>query len=806
VPGWRLTFDEPITEVIEPGGIKTWHAYDLIESDSNRVGTWQEPLTGLIMLNPSFLRDSWYTSAGWRGLSQWITSTNWWEVVYRGNTALAGETARFWGNIYSPDIGNAYPAVSGYLPSILNFGAIVGATLFQSAIQDTLVFAAQSTFNLARDEGFVWHVRFEADELHRFRNLLYLQWDDIGFHLASDGTLTAARYPNGPTNAPVYFDSVNLGQLGKIHNRDLYIAFIPIPGHGIAVHVTSDAPQASITTNAINSNASLASHLFRFPQRIDVGNFYVHNGGVISVYTLPIDALGWGAPIRYKFGYHAIRYQTGTGSTYVGPIFDWGYLPTQTASVTPLKVEDGRGTVTASLRYQDGTTAWATGTNESRRGRVALVFSTTNAIYTPFVRGAQVQVQRLTQVRGTTARVMKWQKIEFTTDELGKVEGIAECRATTPEEWQIFRRGDAPWRLEWSFDPDSIIPNWQTVGGGLARLLPDSRYAIEGTEPNCRGVIYGTWQLSSKHARFGEVHQFLEAAFDGATFAGSINNVLIAAGFDPIPDVEMGAHLLNSRLPVAQAKQNFRFGVNPGDSGEDIIQRLLLLARGQWREYRVRYDWAAQRWRIEPKNRNTAASARWILTPFADERGVAVGGTPGTQVIHCGFPETPGQMKIFPPEANVVQAVGITEPGSSSKQVVGYPFKSIDSLSNPTSLSYLGRIVAARPLFDELRDSSEVDIMSRRLFDAVSTREEMQDIVITGMNLTRLNSFTPCGAGATNLGPPWVVIRGLDASGGRVDLLDGWLKRRHVAIEAGFCGSEKITLTLSTRWEAGILE
>lgn len=799
-PGWRLTLDEPVVECIEPGAQRAFHSADMHEADSIPAGCWREPLTGAISKRPSFLTKDWYTDANWKTVTDWAVSSEWWESVYRGNGDLASSTSRMFGSVLSPDYASAYPISDATMLTII---AAETAPLFQASLQDKFVPSAKSNFTLGRDEGFVWHVRYEAEELNRFGNLLYLQWADVALRFSSDGVVAAYTYPSGIASAPALFEQVKIGQTNNVHGKDLYYIVLPIPGHGLAVHVSTSPGEVKSYFSAAGASSN-NGHLFKIPPKTDgSGRFFVHDGGNLYVWTLPIDALSGISPLRYLFGYHAISYST-RDQTFVSPIFDAGYIPTVAPDLiraiqVPASVG---GTAGAALKKVDSASAWAAGTAESRRARIALTLSSSDARYTPWVLGGEVRFTKIAATRGTTAReITNWQNIEFTLDETGKIEGKCDAIADTPELFHIFRRGDAPWRLEHCADTSAETPVWNTIGGGLAKFH-SGRYYCDGDvdSATARGRIAGIWMLQGKEARLSEIHAFLQTAFDGENLGDAINNVLLSAGEPPIASIP--AELSAITLPGIQAGQNFRFGVQPGQGGEETLQSFLLLARGQYREFRLRYNWNASEWLIERKPRLLDAGHSYVLTPFTSEVGVASGGIDGARVLRIGYPEQAGQMMIYPPEANVVQAIGATSPGPGGQAVVGYPFQSLESKTDPDSLNYLGRIVAARPRVDELADEHGADVMSRRIFDIVSVREEEQLVTRRGF----VPEFVPCGSGAANVGPMRTLLRAVGTDGARLTLMTGWLKRVHVAIEAGLCGSEECAYTISSRWEGGLHE
>jgi hypothetical protein len=91
-----------------------------------------------------------------------------------------------------------------------------------------------------------------------------------------------------------------------------------------------------------------------------------------------------------------------------------------------------------------------------------------------------------------------------------------------------------------------------------------------------------------------------------------VGTVLSASGFPTLLSTPPEAD--EFRIPIASDAKGWRWAPRPGDSGAEIIEKLLFMLRSQGVEFRLRYDWTAQGWVLE---RKPAAIAAWTLTPYS---------------------------------------------------------------------------------------------------------------------------------------------------------------------------------------------
>jgi hypothetical protein len=226
---------------------------------------------------------------------------------------------------------------------------------------------------------------------------------------------------------------------------------------------------------------------------------------------------------------------------------------------------------------------------------------------------------------------------------------------------------------------------------------------------------------------------------------------------------------------------------------EAILQTFLLYARFQLLEYRLRFDWPTQAWVLEHKPPcpaltqtvdgagnptdivPTDASTIWTLTAFNEEHD------PAGQVARFMT------MRLSPeaPEGNRTYVYSPLSNSPGSQRVTSAPLTNFDSLNNPASPDYLGRVVAVGYKCVGISDQTQLNMMNRRLFEAIGRRRlkgtiEAQDYI---------PALAPC---------TYFNLRALDATGARATIFSAWIKRRTVRVLDD--EQETVSYEIDTNW------
>jgi hypothetical protein len=765
---FRLHFDVPHSFAIEPGFVRTPHCHDFRPGPGALAGTYQDPNTGAIMLQPSFLTAKFYGASLWHPLTDWLYDPDFWEKVYRGGDPDSPDsTARFFTTTPKDS------SHSTLLPQFTDIG-IVSISTGAANASDVIAWTMRSNWgtggnpSLAADEGFVWEYHILADELHRHVNWFALQWANIALLFTFDGTCRAYLYGSDLSVAPTQIDEFQICSPGDITNRHGYFAFVPIPGLGLSI-------THSLSAQKLNNKVSSATagvtrgHLVKLP--------YTTVGG--EPVMLVASELTTGTGIRldgknYVFGYHAIRYDTGTHTTpaaYLDNIFDPGYKPSTSpsaiAGISTTTALRTTTTLTAALRKIDDSGAWtpnAAINAGDRQGRIKASLGTSDARYTPFLLGAGVGWNPVFDTRDTTSTAPdKVYSLEFTEDDEGHVEGVARCLHWTPANRVIAERGDTTWLIEKSLDGGTV---WTVVGGGIAQLDGPLQALMDSSG---RLFYEGHWRLNDMRFRFGEVHLTRQNALDHLNLGDAITTILLSSGF-PALHGSVPAGLTGVSLPATPEGQAWRYGPRESDGGDVIIKDLLLLGKKQFVEYRIRYDWANHAYVAEQKPHDTSAGNTWTFTPFEDELPATRWALYTAQDGPLAF-----TVQIDPPEANVIWPWGMSQPDTAGSRVPGTPLYNVPSLSDSSSVDYLGRMKTAYPMFAPLSDVAQINQMGRRVYDAAAHRRLRPSL----QGRTYIDALKP-GA--------YVTMRAAtiqeDDSLLRGALFTGlWLRRRTVSID-----------------------
>lgn len=766
---WRLQLDVPHDFVVEPGYFRGIHSHDMRVNNDPTENVWKDPITGLVMLKPSFLDEYWLN--GLKGLSNWTKVASFWEEIKPVQEASATSMAVL--STVNPSPGSN---TSGW--QLTSLMATIGIFAILSAItDDTLSWALESTFTLADDEGFVLYYRAMSHELRRHRNLMQIQWDNIGLHLGMDGILTVTRYNRASmSTTPELVEQLAICSPSELANREGYFYFIPVPDQGLLIYHSRTA-QRLTSANSSAQAGSVRGHLIKWDTEDDgSGHRRLFRSSKIAV------GLNHSGKILYNIGVHTISYAA--SGNYNDSRFDPGFKPSVApASVAAIVLPTGRGSVSATLRNADNTGAWSAGTD--RQGVIQLALSTSDSKYTPFVLGTYCYWDPIRATRATTAvEPYSVQQIEITEDDLGRWEGSASLLLSGAAQEAIAERGDTTWQLDYTDDPEAPTPTYTTFAGGIARLEQDAAYKMDEG-----GGYYQTgWTLHGMEYLFGESHALLNSAFDGVTIADAINVILRSAGFAAIT---ITGAATTTTIPAVPEGENWRYGVQMGDSGEDMIRTLLFLLRRKNVEWRLRYDWSGGGWVMEQKPRDTSAGATWTLTPFEDEEDVP------SRIVMMGGGKDGFAIRVRPPEFNQFQPFGISGTNPNKANLVpGTPLVNPDSISDTSSPDYLGRVVYARPYFAEVTDVAEINLMGRRVFDAACHR--------------RLIATIPLRDWHDGLAPATqVIVRGFTAgTTTRTDKHTLWVRRRTLRLDLtkDTGAAPGVEIVADSVWESGVDE
>lgn len=808
---FRITFDVPHTFALEPGFIRQVHCHDFrpqsTDGVSSMTGTWRDPLTGLILLTPSFQKTSF--SENFRGLDNWNkaaleTQAVWTQVERANDAGGTNDTtpAGLFSFAFPESTGtlNGSLSPSGVFDENVNI-ALVGivATL---AAADRIEIALESKTPIAADQGFVLYHNVITDHMHRKRNWMAVTWDKYQVHFSMDGTARIFEYATRGvyTDTPKLLQDFEIAGAGDIAGKDGYFIFIPIPGYGLRI-LHSHTPQS--LPNQVSSAKSAASRgvLIPLPTRTVNGFATIFNESRVWIALNPY--------CPSVIGFQEIRYSTATAGSYVDSPFDPGYKPSflpddvsAFVSASPLR----NALLTATLRKADDSGAYDPDpaiNSGDRQARVKVAMQTTDARYTPFLLGYGVKWLPVTQTRNTVPVAPKsLYRLEFTEDVNAHFEGHCVTLMETPDQRKIVERGDTTFLIEKSLDGGGT---WQTVNGGFATIDGEVSARLDSG-----GAMYyeASWRLVGMHGRFDEMTQILENAFDGLTPGDSINLVLNACGFSfvsPLP-----ADLTAIKIPQTPKGQNWRFAPREGDKGDVIIRDMLLLVKKQSREWRIRYDWTAQAWLIELRDYLPTDAETWTMTAFPDEiSGNASYDTNTRTMLMAAGGNSLFSFSVTPPECNVVQPFGLTSTDQNGERVPGTPLVNKKSLTDPNSPDYLGRFVNARPMMGPLEDLQWINWMGRRVYDAAAHRRlravvsgyDYIDALTPGKHV-KVRSVVQNSEGFPERGELFATM--ITTSQGDVPV-HLWVKRRTVVLDYNRGAGEiapSVTYALDTVWDS----
>ncbi|MES2463946.1 MAG: hypothetical protein V4671_25530 [Armatimonadota bacterium] len=787
----------------QPGYSRQVHCHNFKHWKDANKGTWQDPLTGVVMLRPSFLDPK---GAGhFRPLANWTFAQEAekakWEVVnrakdYGGASSLASSP------LFSYMIPEQTGTLKGMLTPSTPFPHVVDLRLVEDVTEaeqsDSIEVALESKEPIVADQGFIVHYNAITDAMHRKRNWFAVIWDNIMVHFSMDGTARAALYEERGvySTAPKIFQEFEIASPGDLSGRDGYFVFLPIPGFGLRI-LHSHTPQS--LPNLTSSARSAANRGVLIPlktRQVD---------GFATVFNASKVWLSLNPYVPMVCGFQEIIYDTSRAASFMDATFDAGFkldrLPDDVSAfvpATPLR----SALLNATLRKVDDSGPWEPGTEigtGDTQARVKVSMQTNNPRYTPFLLSYGCKWLPVTQMRATTPvdPDSLWH-LEWTDDDLAHFEGACVVRMRGEAQRKLVERGDTTFLIEESDDEGQT---WNIVNGGFAQI-----------DGQVKGFMYGdgmmeyeaTFKLVGMEGVFDEFSQIMENAFDGLTPAQSINLVVNTCGFPFMDELPEGINDPGLTLPQTPQGQNWRFATREGDKGDEVIKQMLLLAKRQYVEWRIRYDFAAQKWVLEKKPRDASETGTWTFSPFPDEENIADHVVPienGNEVL---------SFSVTPPEFNVLQPFGLSTTGNDAERVPGSALVNVPSLNDPASPDYLGRFKNARPLIAPVADQKVINWMGRRIFDAAGHRRLRPSVVSRtyvrdlkpGAHV-RLRSAVPGPDGR----PKRINLfeQTIPGSNGEPVPVHLWLKRRTVVLEWNKGAGDlapTISYTMDTVWDS----
>jgi hypothetical protein len=784
IPQWRITFDVENRMTQRPGFAQSPFGTNITQYVKTALdeSTWQEPITGMIMLKPSFLTDEWANANHWYDESVITRDEAYWELMWHGNVEssdpafngkfLASET---------PTLGTKL------MPSIASPKHVPQYVTSPSLTNDVIRIGMQTNTgaDASVDEGFVinWKIASREVMTNKYRNCLFIAIEKLGIHIDFTGKCSVYWYNDpvsGVYTTATLVDSFDIGSITEMTGKWQTLSIIPVPQMGVLItnHTTKSTVQKSFKSAA--DSKSISGKLVQVPLRTASGAPYVVGAGKLEVGFNP-DFQN----LTYHVAFHRIRYpvtaEGATGKRFMTQVYDPGFVPaTSPASHTVGAYQTNASTSSSVSLLNQNAGTYTIGTDRFFRHSLAL--STTNAIYTPMIYGVYLRWDKLRVTRTTTPVLIdRYNHLEFFDDDLAYGGGRLRATHTTQAEITIVERGDTTYKIERCDDPTAGSPTWVTQQTGWARLSSCDVY-LDNAGTNSFAYRYeADWELTSEIGRFNEVNQYLHTAFDGTNIGSAINNVLNAAGYDAIPTIDLPADAINTTVPVPPRGQSWRHGTKTGDRGDKIIRQLLMLLRKQFVEYRLRWDQVNYKWVLEAKPAYNSATI-WKFVPNPADHNIAL------NKICVGESPKVYSLNVSPPETNYINGVGTTTAQNDAARVpAANPLINRASIFDANSPDYLGRIITSMPIFVPYIQPEDILKMSRRVYDAAAQRRFQLKVC----SFYYVDGFQP-GARCRML-----MVNGVDT-----DYDDLYMKRRTVVIsrDSGGIVAPKVEYNCETNY------
>jgi len=752
---FALELDTPYSFAIENGFARTQRSTDFRILPGGELGTWLDPVSGVLMLYPSFL-DNTFTG-GLRPLSDFTTTATegqWWAQVARG-----GEDG---GVLAAAMLASLRP--TGVDPTGLTLTSVAQALITIASsptLQDTLVWAASGNFQIPRDGSFTIHYDTLNDEVMRHHNWFAVQWANVYCLFGMDGICSVYRYNDSSMQTYTQIDRFQYADTGEVMYRHAQFSFVPIPTVGLLIYhsYTERAPK---TASSSAQSRALRGHVVPWQAGTDgSGNFYMFDASSINIAFNPY--------FRHVIGYQDVSFATSGG--FVDAPFDPGYKPSVGPSaVQAITAQTGVGSVMAALYDPDGVTPWTAGS--SQQGRVGMILSGTST-NTPFVLGYGVAIPPVMNTRNpgavtiynTTGRGQEDRLLHLNWEDTddGRFDGQVTMQLYSAAAMKIAWRGDATWSLS----ADGVV----FAGGFTVRGSWDIE-PMEGTP----GYYKVTVKLADMHARLKEGHYFIENALDGVTLAAAFNNVLSCTGFGNAGSLPPQAY--TQEIPITSDGRSWKWQFREGDDADALFEILLFLMRRQQVEYVAAFDWAdTGTWQVTTRPGSLGTTwAVWYLSPFSEDANT-VGNVwwygPGTKFT----PESA--------EGNIVIAEGVLDPGPDGTRVPTVPLINLPSINDPTSPDYLGRALEIKYAVDNVEDIPTLQTIQRAIFDAATTRRLKGQIKIEMLQMALA---------------PNTQVMVTDWNGSVI--ANAWIKKRHVVVNDPYGAT--MDLDVDTVWQGEV--
>lgn len=796
-PRWRLRLDPPHEACLRVGFARASLMGNVSPSLKLSTGTWQDPLTGLVLLRPSFFDDRFAES--FKPLSQWTHQTDFWRESKRAIDALAAG-----GSTVSPTVISLVRPVDGggvgTLVDIATSVTIAAISLAGLYVEDALVAALESTFTHPEDAGFVIHARLHTDPVRRYKNWFGVQWGNYFLHVSLQGKVGLYHYTSGLASSPSLVEEWQLFEPGSVAARDHYFMVLPIPGYGFCVYHSLSATRLALGLSSANAEAT-QGHLFKTETLTAVGGYsYINPASKVVIY------LNKSPRVSHDIAFAPITFPA--EGEFAGELFDIGVRMDDNPDTLSLGVLPSRASVisaTTPTLVDDDLSSWTIGNpaipGSGRQGRVKVALTRVDEWHSPFIYSTFVAWDPIRQLRDPGIVEMDdVPLLSFTQEDTGRWEGKAVVRAWSSAMKRIIERGDAYFIVE---RQDAAEGDWTTEFGGIARVEAGAEAHIV----NGRFEYQATLSLTDMSARLKESSCLWQTAFDGLTLRSAIDTVLLSVGETTLASVPSRFDTLT--IPATQESRNWQNGPNVGEDGNEIVRKFLALARRQRTEARLVHTWGSVltgtggSWKVEDKPRDTAEEATWTLTDKITEEDIEA-----RLVGIVRKDEEPSRLFAFsptPPAANVLQVYGVkgTESGKSEK-LPGLPIENWFSLRTDTSREYLGRTVTSYPLVSGISEPAVLDRIARAVFDLACQWK----LGLT-VELTRwVEALTPAcyisgiryeEAGAMQ------TLTFSDEDSYRSPSSGLWVRRRRVT-QTDCARAARIELDLSTQWESGIDE
>lgn len=758
---WRLTFDVPYNFPVQRAFLKSQHCQDFNPPPDGFNNTWRCPVTGVVMLLPSFNTHDLATN--FVPLNQFRFQPDFWQVVNRATS--------------SGMMTSVKPANKGFTLIELQVQVAIIAILTDASLQDDLKWALESNFSLSPDESFAVHYFGQTDEMLRKNNWFGVQWDDCYFHFSHQGIVRVYQYNDRSNLAGggyTQIDQFEIGSPGDFLNKQGYFIFMPIPTFGLAVYHYKIAQKSNLIQGSVRVS-TIKGHLVKWPTR-DMAD--------------KTKRLFESSPVRLAvnpYQAHIIGLERTVfplaPATYTDAAFDPGLQSSAPGNLTPGILPTAQQNITMSLLNGAGTGPWTPGTDRAFRPTFSL--ATNDNRQTPFLYAYTATWLPQFATRNTTPLVLqhvtpdaettgkgaadRLLKLEFSDDEMGRFEGTATVLMSGTQAQRIARRGDATFKLEYSTDGGST---WLFYAGGFAKDWKLKPYYM-----GAWGFFYtGTVALKDMWDRFRENPDMCTAAaFDGLTIGDAINAFLACAQQPPLSSIPQAA--LARRVPTVENEQ-FKFKPEIGEDGEKVLQGFLLFLHTQGVEWRMRFDWPNNGWILEQKPHDASDGATWTLSPFSAD----INASNRVWVYDEGVEYEPE-----PPEGNVFVVAGLSGTGSNAVLELSGILRNEDSFSNASSPDYLGRLVFREFEMAVLPTTQEADRMNRRMMAEQGHHRDKATLPVSRLQLAlkpamRVKVYNGPINNSTNV---W---------------FDAWIKARHVTVEQD--DKETMRLETDTIWES----